>query len=248
MTGTYEREYLNLLLSKLLSTQNYNLLSNAFEAQVIFDKQKNNSKNSVPESFTFKITKNSSTSYDLVLSNKIGKNYFYQKLKDINSTYLGKPDFQMSIDPESWLIDGKEKKPIDILPIKKLLATFTEDVLAKGKTNGKLLDSTSFDLGKQSFTTTTSNNIPLDTTEFLPILANFTPVTAADFPVEINLNYKFGEGFITSFYDTFLKKENDIVVFQITTKKFEKYTLLYKTTVSELDPKKLIYQVHFRKN
>ncbi len=239
---TYERTYLNSLLLNLLNPKNYQLLSNAIEGQAIYNRLSNtNATNDIQ--FTFK--KNSSSSYELGISNSnSSQNFYSQTIDQIDQNYKQIENFRVSIDPASWIIDGVEKKPIDILPVKKLLANLSEIDLKKGKDEGITLDSLKYN-DLSTFPTTFFSD-KLDSTAINPILSNFTKVLPNEFPVQISAAYKFANGFIKGFYETFLTKPNEVVVLYIKTNTGKKYSILYKTASSLIDPNKLIYQVHFK--
>lgn len=246
LTGTYERAFFG---SKLLTDFiQVNLLNDAIEAQNEFNRMKNTT-----DEFTFKIELNAGQ-YDFNISNRAGTNYFEQVITgimDVNSKKY-KSDIQISIDPTSWVSKGIEKIPININAVKTLLANLTESELKDAKESGKNLDVNSFKIDNTKITPTSF--IKIDTTLIKSMIGNFKTVEKTIFPVQTEVFFKFGDGFLVNYPESFLKKENDVVVFRFTTSlqsptdntKKLTFKILYRVVKSKIDPTKLIYQAHFQ--
>lgn len=239
LNKTYERAF---LATKLLSdATQQSLLNDAIEAQNEFNRIKNSSN----EDFSLTI-KEEFSQLNLEILNNSTTNYFKQVIRGIidDDSKEYKTDIRISLDPTSWIRQGVEKKPLNSQAVKLLLASLTEQQLKDAQDASKNLDSSSFDLGNQNFTEYAS--FTKDSSLIAPIIGNFIAIKKSIFPIELNVFFKMGKGFLVNYPESFLKQENEIVVIKMQTKEGKKYKLLYKVAKSKIDPNQLIYQAHFK--
>jgi len=247
LTGTFEREFFaTKMLTDLAQSK---LLNDAIEGQNEYDRIKK-----TKNDFTF-IIKPVVGRYNFEILNENGTNYYrqvFEGIMDENSKKY-KTDIQVSIDPASWTSNGVEKTPIQINAVKTLLASLTESELKLAQTKSSQLDSTKFNLINQNLTPYTSNEeIKKDAALLSSIIKNFKTVEKGFKIQKVEMYFKMGKGFLVNYPESFLKEQNEIVIFKVyyqddTSLSSNKvYTILYKTDKCSFDPTRLIYQAHFK--